>query len=145
MNVKQLLASLQGLAGVIEAAGAKKHASDLKSLEQIFDGQEDLEVGVALAELEKLLGDDKQRMRDEYLNRLVAAKTDEASFKAVHIEIERDQRVSKEDADAIAHSYTGGRRKWASRKASIEAIEKKFVERAYQESKMRIVERYKIG
>ena len=53
--------------------------------------------------------------------------------------------MGKDDVDAIAHAFTGGRVKWSSRKAAVEAIRKKFAERAYQQSKMRIVEKYKVG
>ena len=145
MIVKKLLESLQGLASVIETAGAKKHAQGLENLKGLFEGQEHRDTDEAIADLRKLLDDEKQRARGDYLKRLVDAKTDEAAFKSVHGELGRDPTISKEDADEIAHSYTGGRKKWATRKASLDAIQKKFVERAYQESKMKIVERYKIG
>jgi hypothetical protein len=82
--------------------------------------------------------------REAYVKRLLEAGTDKSSFEAIFVELKNDRRVLKEGADAIAHEYTKGRRKWSNRKAALDAIRKKFVERAYQESKMRIVEKSKV-
>jgi hypothetical protein len=66
------------------------------------------------------------------VERLKAA-TDRASFDAVHAEI---AGMSKAEVNAIQHEYIGGREAWPTKKAALEAIEKVFRERSYQEVKM---------
>jgi len=145
MSVKKLLESLDGLGAIVEAAGAKKAADGLRTLKGLFGGDSNRPAAEALDELRDVLDSEKLAERGAYLKRLVDAGTDEVKFNSAIDELEKDKRMGKEGVDAIAHGFTGGRTKWPSRKAAIEALRKKFAERAYQASKMRIVEKYKVG
>lgn len=145
MIVKKLLESLQSLASVIEASGSKKSAEAVSTSANLLPSDDQRDASEALAELRQVLAEDNQRLRNTYVDRLHAAGTDEASFKLVYQDLSSDKLIGKGEADEIAHRFTGGRKKWSSRKAAVEAIHKKFVERAYQASKMEIVEKYKVG
>lgn len=145
MSVKKLLESLDGLGAIVEAAGAKKAADGLRALKGLFGADSNRPAAEALDELRGILDSEKQVDRGAYLKRLIDAGTDDVKFNAAIDELDKDKRMDKEDVDAIAHGFTGGRTKWPSRKAAMEALRKKFAERAYQASKMRIVEKYKIG
>jgi len=76
-----------------------------------------------------------------YIQRLESAGTDRAVFDRVHAALGADKSVMKEDMDAIAHGYTGGRSKWPTRTAALEAVKIEYLERAYQEVKMVGVEK----
>ncbi|MEO0809044.1 MAG: hypothetical protein AAFW82_00090 [Pseudomonadota bacterium] len=52
--------------------------------------------------------------------------------------------MKKRDIDIIAHAYIGGREKWPSKKAALEAIEQRFVERAYHASRMNILSKTRV-
>ena len=145
MNVKKLLDSLTGIAGVLNAAGARRAANDVTSVKGLLPNDEQRDAKEALDDLRNLLEQEKRSNVSAYVKRLNEALTDEALFDCVHSDLAADKAIGKDEADDIAHEYTGGRKKWASRKAALEAIRKKFVERAYQESKMKIVQRYKVG
>jgi hypothetical protein len=145
MSVKKLLASLSGLGAIVEAAGAKKAAEGLRALKGLFVGESDRPAAEALDELRNVLNAEKPAEREAYVKRLVDAGSDDAKFNTTVDELQKDKRMDKEDVDAIAHAFIGGRTKWPSRKAAVEALRKKFAERAYQASKMRIVEKYKVG
>ena len=145
MNVKGLLKALGALRGIVAAAGAKKAAEGVRTLEGLFQEGDERPVDQALGELRDILASEKLAARETYLKRLVDAGSDEAAFNAVHLELDKNKGISKEDADAIAHSFTGGRKSWRNRKGALDAIRKKFNERSYQEGKMRIVEKYKVS
>ena len=146
MKTKKLLDTIDDLSSVVEAAGAKKAAAGLRSLKALFSSSKaDQEASDVLSDLRALMDEGTVVVSDSYLKRLSDAGTDQAAFNAAYGELQNDKRVDKSSANMIAHQYTKGRRAWPSRKAALEAIRKKFVERAYQEGKMRIVEKYKVG
>lgn len=144
MNLKRLRDIIADVAGIVGASGARQSAEDVRALTQALDGPDERAADEAIDELESLISQEERLRREAHIKRLLEAGTDKSSFEAVFAELKNDRRVLKEDADAIAHAYTKGRKKWPSRKAALDAIRKKFVERAYQESKMRIVEKSKV-
>ncbi len=145
MIVKKLLDSLTGIASLLDAAGSKKVAADVRSSTQLFPSKTGGNADHALAELRELLSQEKATLVSAYVARLGEAGTEDAAFNAVYADLSADKMIGKDEADAIAHAYTGGRKSWPSRKAAVDAIRKKFVERAYQESKMKVVRNYKVG
>ena len=144
MNLKRMRDAIGDAAKLVGAAGSPAAANDLKAIGGILDGPDDLPADVALQELETLLAAAKRLARESYAERLTRAGTDKAAFDDVHAALDKDKCISKEDANSIALAYTLGRHRWPTRKAALEAIRKKFAERLYQESKMRIVERSKV-
>jgi hypothetical protein len=145
MIVKKLIESLFGIASVLDAAGSKKVATDVRSAVKLVSADPDADAHMALAELRQILSQEKASLAADYVLLLNEAGTDEATFGDVHARLSADKLIGKDEADAVAHRYTGGRKQWPSRKAAVDAIRKKFVERAYQESKMKVVRNYKVG
>jgi hypothetical protein len=92
-----------------------------------------------------LIAEQKNLACAEYVERLNHAGTDNVVFEPVVAGLAADKSINKDDMDVIAHNYTLGRRKWKNRKAALDAIRDRFNERAYHASKMKIVERYKVG
>lgn len=145
MIVKKLLDSLTGIASLLDAAGSKKVAADVRSSTQLFPANTAGNADQALAELRELLSQEKAALVQTYVARLNEAGTADEAFNSVYADLSADKLIGKNEADAVAHEYTGGRTSWPSRKAAVDAIRKKFVERAYQESKMKVVRNYKVG
>ena len=145
MNIRKLLDTFDSVGAVVEAAGSKKAANGIRSLKGLFTGNLSRPADEGIDDLRGVLAADTLAARERHLKRLLEAKTDEALFRKAYEDVENDKRIAKDEMDAIAHNYTGGRRSWSSRRAALEAIRKKFVERAYQESKMRIVEKFNVG
>jgi hypothetical protein len=144
MNLKRLRDIIADVADLVGASGTKRSADDVRALAQVLHGPDGRSADESIDELEDLISEEERLARESYVKRLLGAGTDKSSFEPVYAELKNDRCILKEDADAIAHDYTKGRKSWPSRKAALDAIRKKFVERAYQESKMRIVEKSKV-
>lgn len=148
MHVKKLLDALEGIAAIVEAAGAKSAAKDIRAVKQLFDQGKDRSAESALNELGQILDSETGLIRANYVNRLLEAGTIKSKFDVVCGALDKDKSVDKKLADTIADGYLNkdreGRKSWPNRKAAIDAIRRKFEERAYQEGKMRIVEKYKL-
>lgn len=145
MNHKMIIDALTGLGTVIDAAGAKRSAEDIKSLCELFPADRFHSAEEALGELRKLLEVERENKRATHLKQLREAECEEVVFSRAVNALEIDKSVDADDINAIAHAYTEGRVKWPSRKAAIKAIRSRFVERSYQQSKMKIVERFRLG
>ena len=122
MSVKRLAETLGELGDIVEAAGAKKVADGLRTIRGLFERDADRNANEALEELRSVLASEKSTLRLTYLKRLNEAGTDAAKFDAVAKELEQSKQMGKEDIDSIAHDFTGGRKKWPSRKAGIQAL-----------------------
>ena len=146
MQIKKLLKSLEQLAGLAQETGSKKTADAVRTLSSVIeDSDTDRPVEQSLHDLRELLSTEKRRFFERHVSQLNDAGTDDQLFKSTLEKLERDKSLAKSDIDAIAHMYTNGRTSWPSKKAALKAIRKTFVERAYQEGKMKIVEDYKLG
>lgn len=117
----------------------------VRSLKRLFLTNDTRAAEQAIGELREIIAGQKLAQRKAYAKRLHDAHSDQGQFDAAVADLSADKQMNKEDVDAIAHSFVGGRLKWPSRKAGIEALRKKFAERSYQEGKMRIVEKYRVG
>jgi hypothetical protein len=152
MNVKELREVLQEAEGILAAAGAKGPRKEFRAFLELFKGQDDRPVADFLAELrEHLTGRQspsvsQPRGPDEevvlhYVQRLRSAGTVKSVFDRVYADLSDDSRVSKEEADAIAHQYTGGRDKWPKKAEALTAIADWFAHGAYQAVKMKQVDK----
>jgi hypothetical protein len=65
-----------------------------------------------------------------YVNALNKAGTDRSIFDTVHAELKHDKAVLKEEADAIAHHFTGARKEWPTRSNALTAIKNRFDHKA---------------
>ncbi len=145
MQLKKLKDAILGTAEVIEASGSRASANDVRKIVDVLGDQDDQSCDAALEELKLLLDKEKQNLTASYIQKLLDAGTDLSAFSKVHKELSKDKNILKADVDQIMLEYAGGgREKWPSRKAGIDAIKKKFNERAYRESKMKIVEGTKV-
>lgn len=99
---------------------------------------------------DQVLGSEKRLLRENHVKHLLEAGTNKSPFDIAHGALDKDKSVDKELADAIAHDYINtardinARKSWKTRKAAIDAIRNKFEERAYQQSKIQIVEKHKL-
>jgi len=69
-----------------------------------------------------------QKLIKAYADRLTAARIDRAAFNAVVADVKGDRSVKSHELIAIAKAYAGASKKIGSKKAALEAIEKRFVE-----------------
>lgn len=79
---------------------------------------------------------------DFHVGTLRSAGTDEAEFVKALTALRDDKSITPETLYSIAHQYIGGRTKWPTRKAAIEAIKTRFIERGYQASKMELLKNF---
>lgn len=77
-----------------------------------------------------------------HLSTLRSAGTDEALFVKALEALRDDKDLAVDSLFAIAHQYIGGRTKWPSRKAALEGIKTRFVERGYQAAKMELLKNF---
>ncbi|MEQ8823776.1 MAG: hypothetical protein RIC14_05325 [Filomicrobium sp.] len=146
MNVKELREAIGEIQDICEAAGAAKAAADLDELTQIFDGHEDQSVSEFLAHLRSLYapvdaGQASSKTNDAdvsvvegYVARLKEVGTDRQAFERIFQVLTTDPQVRKAEANAIQHSYIGGREAWPTKKAALKAIEKWFFGSRYQDA-----------
>jgi hypothetical protein len=145
MNLRSLRDALSDISALVRESGGKKSADEIAAIATLLEGEDTAPVGNAIENLAAKLENEKETLRQDYVQRLLESELDDQRFAEVYQTLSDDRRVGKEDVDAIANIYTKGRPKWGSRKAALAAIQDKFEERAYQRSKMKIVEGYKVG
>jgi hypothetical protein len=151
MNVGELKRALEEAQDILSAAGAKTAGKDLNSFLQIFAGREHEDINVFFDELRRLLSTASERRAtskvpdtdrvNHYVTSLESAGTDKAAFSSIYSELTKDKALSKEDADAIAHRFTGGRATWPSKGDALLAVKQWFDHKAYQAVKMQQVDR----
>jgi len=145
MSLKELRSALIDLASFAHAAGGARAAADIRKIEQILNGDESTSAATALEELSNLIAEHKATVQNEYIANLIESGADVTKFEEIHSLISQDERLDKADLDIIAHGYTRGRTKYKSRATALSSIRDRFEERAYQASKMKIVDQYKVG
>ena len=142
MNVGKLRQVLMDVGAIFSAAGASKQVADLERIAALMKGRENQPVNQFLDELQTDLAPlSTAAIIAAHVASLLKAGTDELAFRTAYDSVTRDAAVKKSEADHIAHGYIGGREKWPNKKAAIEAIEKEFVARRYDASKMKEVAR----
>jgi hypothetical protein len=152
MNVKELRAVLEDAEGILTAAGARGPSKDFRTFLELLQGRDDQPVAEFLAELrERLSGRQvaahpQPKEPDEdvvayYVRHLHEAGTAKHVFDGVFSDLSSDRRVGKDEADAIAHAYTGGRDRWPKKSEALRAIEDWFTDGTYQAAKMKQVDK----
>jgi hypothetical protein len=147
MKLTNFKLSLLNLGAVARAAGGKAAAADLEKIVEVLDkpGDDTTSAADFLKTLETRINASIADKRSQYIQDLHQAEGHAEKFERILQELSADCVMTKADIDIIAHGYTDGRKSWRSRAAGVEAIRTKFIERAYQESKMRIIRRYKVA
>ena len=142
MNVGKLRQLLIDVGAVFSAAGSSKQAEDLHRVAGLMRGREHQPVEQFLDELQADLAPiSTTKVVANYIEKLTVAGVDEIAFRQTFGNLSKDKAIKKFEADCVAHGYIGGRVKWPNRKAALEAIEKEFVARRYDASKMKEVAR----
>lgn len=142
MNIGKLRQLLTDVGAVLASAGSTKQAEDLERVAGLMRGREHQPVEQFLDELRADVAPPSiAEVIANHVARLTAAGVDEPSFRPALEALSKDKMIKKIEADRVAHGYIGGREKWPSRAAAIEAIEKEFVSRRYDASKMKEVAR----
>lgn len=152
MNVKELREVLEEAEGILAAAGAKGQSKEFRAFLGLLSGHDHRPVSEFLAELRKRLNGESVPTRgaeeraDEatvarYVQRLRDAGADRRTFDLLFAELVKDDRVGKDEADAIAHLYTGGRDKWPKKGEALRAITDWFAHEAYQTVKLKQVDK----
>jgi hypothetical protein len=152
MNVGELKRALEEAEGILTAAGAKAAGKGVRDFLEILSGRENEDIDVFFDELRRRLSaaagssradrghaHDDDRI-DGYLHSLNGVGTDKAAFAAVFARLRGDRSVTKEDADTIAHGFTGGRNSWPSKAEALAAIKDWFDHKVYDAVKMQQVD-----
>jgi hypothetical protein len=145
MTLRDLQNALSDLARFADAAGGRKGGADLRAISEVLKGDGDLSAETSIEELSSLIEELKEELRQSYAKRLAEATPSFDRFEPVFAELTANKAVDKDDMDKIAYAYIGARTKYRNRKAALDAIKDRFEERVYQASKLKIVERYKVG
>ena len=82
-----------------------------------------------------------ERLVNEYLQKLVSAKTDRAAFDPVFASIKADKQLKSADVIAIAHAYNKGGTKPSSKTMALASISKRFVEIVRFHAKNKVAEK----
>jgi len=143
-TLKKLREAITDIANIAEASGGKKAGSDVRLLNDMLAKDDNEPALSAIDELERDIADPAAPLRQSYIERLEAAGTDQDAFNQVFDTLKSDRQIKKDDLDKIAHAYVWGRERWPSKKSALEAIERRFIQSAYNESKMRIVDRTRV-
>jgi hypothetical protein len=138
MLLKAFIDALDHLGALIGTA-SKASGNEVRALKNLFDPGEGRPISEALDDLRQVLQSQRTAVQAKYIERLRGAGTDETAFNTVMRELEKEKHLDKEMASAIAHGYTDGRKEWPTAKAAFKAIRKTFDQRAYQESKLRLI------
>ncbi len=142
MNIGKLRQLLTDVGAVLATAGSAKQAEDFERVAGLMRGREHQQVEQFLDELQADLSPPSiAEVIADHVARLSAAGVDEPTFRQAHECLAKDRTIKKAEADRVAHGYIGGREKWKNRAAALEAIEKEFVSRRYDASKMKEVAR----
>lgn len=142
MNVGKLRQLLVDVTAVFSAADSSKQAEDLGRVAELMKGKEHQPVEQFLDELRADIEPlPLSEVLAGHIARLSSAGVDDFAFRKAFDALSKDKLIKKSETDVIAHGYIGGRVKWPSKAAALEAIEKEFVARRYDASKMKEVAR----
>lgn len=142
MKVGKLRQLLVDVGAVLSSAGSAKQAEDLERVAELMKGQDHQSIDLFLDELRTdLAPQPPAEVIAGHVARLSNAGVDEVVFRQAFEILSKDKTIKKSEADHVAHGYIGGREKWPSRAAALLAIEKEFVSRRYDASKMKEVAR----
>lgn len=142
MKTRALRQLVTDIAAVLTAAGARKPASDLARIADLMDGRDHQRVEEFLGELRSDIQPlEPSEIVAQHVARLRTAGTDEAAFRQAFDTLTKDRALKKPQANSVAHAYIGGREKWPTKSEALAAIEKEFIARRYDQSKMKEVAR----
>lgn len=146
MKVSDLKVILQRFQAMFDAAGARRQAADLARLIGALDGYDAVSVDDFVDQMEALLAEDAPEPANDlsirrHVNRLKEAALDRIAFDKAVADLRSDRRVRKAELDKIAFGYIGGRQSYPSKKAALEAIEGKFLERARNAKKKELIDK----
>jgi hypothetical protein len=142
MNVGKLRQLLMDVGAVLTSAGSAKQAEDLERVAGLMRGQDHQSVDQFLDELRTDIEPmSPAQIIAGHVARLSASGIDELAFRQAFDVLSKDKMIKKLEADRVAFGYIGGREKWPSKASALEAIEKEFVARRYDASKMKEVAR----
>lgn len=82
-----------------------------------------------------------EQLVGDYVERLIASKTDRASFDVVFNALKTDKQLKAADIVAIAHRYGKGGAKPSSKTMALAAISKRFVEIVRFHAKNKVAEK----
>ncbi len=142
MGVMELKTALMRIAGLYGAAGSKDAAQDLRAVAGLMQETRASDVGELAAEITDALAP-AERLVQAYIERFSKADVDRSAFAKVLADLKADRNMTKADVGKIATAYSGDPRSWKSKAEALREIEASFVSRAYQASKMKIVQGYK--
>jgi hypothetical protein len=140
-KLRQAIRHASYVAGAVSTPAA---AESVRRANELFARSGEVPDERALDELSNVLEAVQRLTINGYIEELRAGLTDKARFDGIIARLEKDKLIGKLDMDHIAHGVTQGREKWPSRKAALEAIKLRFVERAYQDAKLRNTEKAKV-
>jgi hypothetical protein len=141
MNIQNLKSVILSLSDTLRAAGASAAATDLRKLETAFSECPDSSAISAVVAIETQLNKQIVEKRVHYVVKLKASGTNKAEFEQIAMELSGDRLMELDDVAAIAADYIGASKRWRSKPAVMQSIKEKFSERAYLESKMRLLEK----
>ena len=139
MNIQLLKDILGSLDDTLQAANSRNASTEIRKLELLFPEADETSAIAAITEIERQLSNEKVEIRDSYADRLNVAGTSKDRFSRVLADLTADRLMGQEDLGVIATAYIGASKRWKSRCAVLQSIEEKFNERAYLESKMRLL------
>jgi hypothetical protein len=156
MNVKELREVLEEADGILAAAGAKVQSREFRTFLDLLKGHDHRLVEDFLADLREHLNGQHANARStgghadtgtvtRYVQRLREVGTDKHAFDRLFDELSNDNRIGKDEADAIAHLFIGGRIRWPRKSDALRAISDWFAHEAYQSVKLKQVEKASRG
>jgi hypothetical protein len=150
-EVRFVQKSLEEVARVLEAAGKKTPTRQVQAVIDLFAASDSDTIETFLNALRERL-EPKPKTKstsakklntdaiDQYVQQLRAVGTNKSAFDTLFAQLSNDKNIRKDEAVGIARAYTG-RAKWKSKQDAIAAIKTQFDEQAYDEVKMRQVEK----
>jgi hypothetical protein len=142
MNIGKLRQLLVDVGAVLISAGSAKQADDLERVAGLMRGQDHQSVDQFLDQLQTDIEPlSPAEIIAGHVARLSAAGIDEFGFRQAFDVLSKDKTIKKPEADRVAFGYIGGREKWPSKTSALDAIEKEFIARRYDASKMKEVAR----
>ncbi len=152
MQVSELSLILKQMQACYDTAGARTQANDFERMIEILSGHESETVEDFVNNLRPKLQQDPPRKQkpkaqldqatvDRYVALLADAGTNQEEFRKAFGGLKGSKKIGKPEIDAIANAYVGSIDRFKSKKAALEAIEKKFVQRVRFEGKMDIVDK----
>lgn len=140
MMIGRLRQLLMDVGAILTSAASSKHADELERVAGLMRGQDHRSVEDFLDELTADVTPlSPAEIVAGHVTRLLGAGIDETAFRNAFQRLTKDKSITKAAACSIAHEYIGGREKWPTKAAAVNDIEKVFVARRYDASKMKAV------